>query len=135
MISPEFSPLSVFSFDNAMAALLPDATVQLLPGHVRQHPQAQWLVGIKPYTDNHSVHSQHWERHPCGDEMLTLLEGRLNLIVQAEDAQQHSQTLLAGQSVLIPQGCWHRLEVLTPGKLMFITPTTNSEHRHVHADD
>lgn len=120
----------IFSFENTMAALMPDAAAQLLEGHVRQHPNAQWLVGIKPYTDNQSVHSQHWERHPRGDELLTLLEGRLRLRLHT-DGTETTLPLEAGQSVRIPQGCWHRLEAVTPGKLMFITPTTDSEHRHV----
>lgn len=120
----------VFSFDQSVAGLMPDATAQVLAGHVRQHPSAQWLIGIKPYTDNSSLHSQHWERHPRGDEILTLLEGRLQLTLRAAGSDT-TLPLDAGQSVLIPQGCWHRLEALAPGRLMFITPTTDSEHRHV----
>lgn len=98
------SPPQIFSFEHAMAGLMPDATVRLLEGHVRQHATAQWLVGIKPYTDNQSVHSQHWERHPRGDEILTLLEGRLNLTLRT-DGEESTLPLEAGQSVRIPQGC------------------------------
>ena len=120
----------VFSFEHAMAGLMPDATVDLLPGHVRLHKAAQWMVGIKPYTDNQSIHSQYWERHPRGDEILTLLEGRLKLRFYV-DGGETTLPLNAGQSVRIPQGCWHRLEAIAPGKLMFITPTTDSEHCHI----
>jgi len=130
--SSESREVRAFSFEDAMVAFLPGAALQVLPGDQRQHPQAQWLMGIKPYTDDRSVHSQYWERHPCGDELLALLEGRLRLTLQA-NGQEVEQDVLAGQSVLIPRGCWHRLQALEPGRVMFVTPTANSEHRRVDA--
>jgi mannose-6-phosphate isomerase-like protein (cupin superfamily) len=34
-----------------------------------------------------------------------------------------------GQAFIVPRGCWHRLSVLEPGRLVFLTPTAGSERR------
>jgi mannose-6-phosphate isomerase-like protein (cupin superfamily) len=33
--------------------------------------------------------------------------------------------------LVVPRGCWHRLEAVQPGRLMFITPARGSEHEKV----
>ncbi len=121
------SPLP-FNLSQTLAALQADATVQLLPFHDRGRTRADWIVGVRAFTDSASVHGSHWERHPCGDEILTLLEGRLDVILE-DTPEPRRLTLQAHQSCVVPRGCWHRLEVTVPGRLLFITPTADSEHR------
>ncbi|MGE8546170.1 MAG: cupin domain-containing protein [Alcaligenes sp.] len=119
---------AAFTLSQTLAALQADATVQLLPFHERGRARADWLIGIRMFSDNASVHGSHWERHPRGDEILTLLEGCLHVILEGSQADTRL-TLQPNQSFVVPRGCWHRLEVAEPGRLLFITPTTGSEHR------
>jgi mannose-6-phosphate isomerase-like protein (cupin superfamily) len=122
------SHLTAFTLSETLATLQPDASVQLLPFNERGRAQANWIVGIRSFSGKASVHGSHWERHPRGDEILTLLEGGLEVILHSAQADKRL-TLHANESVVVPQGCWHRLEVTRPGRLLFITPSTDSEHR------
>ncbi|ETF02592.1 cupin [Advenella kashmirensis W13003] len=127
-----------------LIALNPGAAIACVPPHERSRVKAEWIVGIKAFSDQASVHGNHWERHPHGDEVLTVLEGELRIVpgigaAGADKADPNpyaidahpdkSWRLASGESAIVPQGCWHRLEVLQPGRLMFITPATDSEHQ------
>lgn len=74
----------------------------------------------------------HWERHPAGDEILTLLSGELELVLETVDGERRS-VLLPGQTFIVPRGVWHRGIVRKPGRLMFVTPGAGTEHRPVAA--
>ena len=61
-----------------------------------------------------------WERHPNGDEIVMVLEGRA-LVHLVESGEETQQLLEEGQLIVVPQNTWHRLE--TEGvKIMTITP-------------
>jgi mannose-6-phosphate isomerase-like protein (cupin superfamily) len=72
----------------------------------------------------------HWERHPAGDEILTLLSGELELVLDLPEGERRA-VLTAGQTFVVPRGIWHRGIVRQPGELMFITPGAGTEHRPV----
>jgi len=74
----------------------------------------------------------HWERHPAGEEILTLLSGELELVLEMPNGEQRA-VLQAGLSFVVPRGIWHRGIVRQPGELMFITPGAGTEHRPVGA--
>lgn len=69
-----------------------------------------------------------WERHPAGDEVVVQLSGRLTLI-QDSDGQGQRIELRAGQAAINPRGVWHTVDVLVPGRAVFITPGRGTEHR------
>jgi quercetin dioxygenase-like cupin family protein len=69
-----------------------------------------------------------WERHPAGDELVLLLEGRVDLI-QEIDGREVRTELRAGQAVINPPGVWHTADVHEPGRALFITPGAGTEHR------
>jgi mannose-6-phosphate isomerase-like protein (cupin superfamily) len=71
-----------------------------------------------------------WERHPAGDEILILLSGELELVLEMPDGEQRA-VLQAGETFVVPRGVWHRGIVRQPGQLMFITPGGGTEHRPV----
>jgi len=71
----------------------------------------------------------HWERHPAGEEILTLLSGELEIVLQTEAGER--AVLAAGQTLVIPAGVWHRGIVRQPGDLMFVTAGAGTEHRPV----
>jgi mannose-6-phosphate isomerase-like protein (cupin superfamily) len=71
-----------------------------------------------------------WERHPGGDEILILLSGELELVLETRAGERRTK-LKAGQSFVVPRGIWHRALVKKPGELLFITPGAGTEHRPV----
>ena len=72
----------------------------------------------------------HWERHPGGDEILTLLSGEMDIVLETRAGGRRTR-LKAGQTFVVPRGVWHRGIVRRPGELMFITPGAGTEHRPV----
>jgi mannose-6-phosphate isomerase-like protein (cupin superfamily) len=72
----------------------------------------------------------HWERHPAGDEILVLLSGELELVLDTERGEERA-SLKAGQAFIVPKAVWHRGIVKKPGQLMFLTPGAGTEHRPV----
>lgn len=72
----------------------------------------------------------HWERHPAGDEILTLLSGKLEIVLET-DVGERRATIEAGETFIVPRGLWHRGIVHKAGELMFITPGAGTEHRPV----
>lgn len=125
----------VFDLAGNLLALYADAQARHIPFHQRGATDAQWVVGIKPVSDAGTVHADHWERHPHGDEILCLLEGRVEIILSNDNAAERSVLLNAGQAFIVPRGSWHRLRVEQAGQLMFLTPSQGSEHRRVSAAD
>ncbi len=90
---------------------------------------ADWLIGLKSFSTNLSVHGDYWERHPKGDETLCLLTGKITLtLLNQGTATEQQIDLNAGQALIVPRGTWHRLSVHEPGQLLFITPVVGSEH-------
>ncbi|NQW50483.1 MAG: cupin domain-containing protein [Rhodospirillales bacterium] len=72
----------------------------------------------------------HWERHPAGDEILTLLSGEIELVLDTLGGEQRA-LLKPGQTFIVPRGIWHRAIVKEAGQLMFLTPGAGTEHRPV----
>lgn len=123
--------LTIFPLDGHLLALHPDALALAIPYHARGKSRADWIIGVKHVSDAQSVHGDHWERHPRGDETLCLLEGSIELVLQTDDGAERRIALQAGQACIVPRGTWHRLQVDVPGRLLFITPSIGSEHRKV----
>lgn len=68
------------------------------------------------------------ERHLDGDELIYLVSGRAEIVLEEESAER-SVKLEAGQAFVIPQGTWHRVLVLEPCEIVYVTPGPNGEHR------
>ncbi|WP_165608077.1 cupin domain-containing protein [Mycobacterium alsense] len=89
-----------------------------------------WTVAAFHVTDNDSVHSDIWERHPAGDEMLFLLSGAVTVHLRDQAGGEVATTSLpAGACRVVPAGKWHRLTVEEAGDLMVITARLNTEHQ------
>jgi len=84
------------------------------------------LMGIS----NQSADWDHWERHPAGEEVLTLLSGEMELVLDLPGGEQRT-LLVPGQTCVVPCGAWHRGIVRKPGQLLFVTPGAGTEHRPV----
>ena len=69
-------------------------------------------------------------RAAAGDEILTLLSGELELVLDVPGGEQRA-TIKPGETFIVPKGVWHRGIVRAPGRLMFITPGAGTEHKPV----
>lgn len=70
----------------------------------------------------------HWEMHPVGEELLILLSGAVDCVLE-KGGEERVVSLEAGQACLVPRGAWHRLRVREPGELVFVTYGEGTEHR------
>ncbi|MDJ0700064.1 MAG: cupin domain-containing protein [Woeseiaceae bacterium] len=67
------------------------------------------------------------ERHPDGDEVLYLVDGRARLVFT--DDPEPDVELEAGDMVVVPRGTWHRVEIIEPCHFVYLTPGLKNEVR------
>jgi mannose-6-phosphate isomerase-like protein (cupin superfamily) len=88
------------------------------------------VIGAKHADAPADFHADEWEMHPGGDEVLYLLAGALDVVLD-EPAGEQTFGLEGGQACLVPRGVWHRLVLRRPSDLLFITPARGTRHRAV----
>jgi len=69
----------------------------------------------------------HWEMHPHGDEILVLLSGSVDVILNTR--REQVVALRKQGSCIVPSGVWHRQLVHEPSEMIFITPGRETQHR------
>ena len=74
--------------------------------------------------------STEWEMHPEGDELLFLLSGAIDLILQSGEREQIVE-LRPGAACIVPRGVWHRAHIRRASKGLFITPGKGTQQRPV----
>jgi len=114
-------------------ALAHDGAVRDIGRLRRLRPDDGWLVGIKDAPDDAAVHGDVWERHPGGDELLYVLQGRVVLTLLDERDAPRDTLVGTWRSAVVPRGVWHRLHIACPARILFVTPGRGSEHRHAGA--
>jgi len=72
----------------------------------------------------------HWEMHPAGDEIVCLLSGAIDLILQEGECER-SLELRSRAAGIIPRGVWHRAIVHTPSDVLFITRGAGTQLRPI----
>ena len=82
------------------------------------------IFGVAAMSEN-SPHAG--ERHPDGDEILYLISGRVRIVLLESDDDDIE--LSAGDGLLVPKGVWHRVDILEPSRIVYLTPGPNGEHR------
>lgn len=72
----------------------------------------------------------HWEMHPEGEELVVLLSGALDLVLD-DGKRQWRVPLRPGErsTWLNRRGVWHRAEVHEPSELLFVTAGRGTQHR------
>ena len=75
-----------------------------------------------------SADMDHWEMHPEGNEVLYVVSGAMDLVIE-EGSGDRTIALTAGTACLIPQGAWHRQIVRAPGRYLAITYGRGTQHR------
>jgi len=80
--------------------------------------------GVATMTEN-SPHEG--ERHPDGDEVLYLIAGRVRVVFvegEHDDVNVHP-----GEGLIVPKGIWHRVDILEPSEIVYLTPGPNNQYR------
>ena len=72
------------------------------------------------------------ERHPDGDEVLYLISGRVRVVFI--DSAEEDIDVRPGDGLVVPKGMWHRVDILEPSQIVYLTPGPNNEYRPL-ADD
>lgn len=72
-----------------------------------------------------------WERHPAGEELVLLLTGACDLLLEGETSEQRIRLERVGDYVLVPKNVWHTARTDRPTRLLFLTPGLGTEHRPI----
>lgn len=72
-----------------------------------------------------------WERHPSGDEIVQILNGKATVTVLVGD-DRHELEMSAGMLTVVPKGCWHRFDAPNGVTVMTTTPPPTD---HSSAED
>ncbi len=103
--------------------------VNVTPSFWRATEQRDGLVvGAFDFASPRDLHSSTQEMHPVADEVLLLVSGALDVVLEDGDAQR-TIALKAGQAAIVPRGVWHHLEMREPGRLVFINSRTGMQSR------
>lgn len=116
----EFDTINLF---DRGVRILPDG--QLLTEDRRmQGGMEGWTVATFHVETGADVHSDTWEVHPAGDELVTVPTGSVRIYLKPENksAPAESVHLTTGHAYIVPGGRRHRLELDQPSDLMSIGP-------------
>lgn len=69
-----------------------------------------------------------WEVHPAGDEIVVLLSGAVDLVLDEPEGERSIQLRGRGTAI-VPRGVWHTANVLAPSTALHITRGEGTQHR------
>ncbi len=69
-----------------------------------------------------------WEMHPAGDELVCVLKGEFELVLEFKDGEKKLR-LKEGETAIVPKGVWHRALVQSPARALHFTPGEGTIHR------
>jgi hypothetical protein len=117
------------------AHLIEDGSVSLLPISEAfwpevmrgEHPELEQgrLVSCFDFSKNWTS----WERHPHGEELVILLRGQVQLLLEHGDGVERVRLTGPGQFVSIPRDTWHTVHTEVPCSMLFVTHGRGTEHR------
>ena len=81
-------------------------------------------MAVFPYTEDWD----HAEMHPAGDEVVFLLSGSVDLVLDVDGGEQVVE-LRGRTGCLVPRGVWHHAIVHTESEVLHITPGEGTQHR------
>lgn len=88
------------------------------------HIGSGWLVAAFPATADWTS----WEMHPHADEVVHVSSGQLVMTLD-RDGNHESITVGGGETVIVPAGVWHTVDVEQPGAILTITHGHGTDHR------
>jgi len=87
-------------------------------------------IGVVTMAEN-SPHGG--EMHPDGDEVLYLISGHVRVTVETDPVQELD--MWPGDGVVVPKGMWHRVDILEPCQIVYVTPGPNGQYRPLAVAD
>jgi mannose-6-phosphate isomerase-like protein (cupin superfamily) len=122
-------PLDLFTthFDvidggaNIALPVTPAFWSDLIEGRTRIHGRLLGATRLEPQ-------ATHWEIHPEGDELLYLLSGAVDIILE-EPGGERVVTLGSRSGCVVPKGTWHRFVIHAASDLLFLTWGEGTTHR------
>ena len=72
------------------------------------------------------------EMHPDGDEVLYLVSGRARVVFL--DDSSDDVEMQPGEGLVVPRGVWHRVDILEPCRIVYLTPGPNNRFRPLASD-
>jgi len=96
------------------------------PGAALVANGAGWLTAVYRFERDTPT----WEMHPAGDEVLVLLSGAIDVVLEVAGTNRLVE-LRERAACLVPRGTWHRQVVRTPGHELAITYGKGTQHRPV----
>ena len=85
---------------------------------------AGWLTAVYHFERDTPT----WEMHPAGDEVLVLLSGAIDIVLEVNGAHRIVE-LKEGSTCLVPRGTWHKQVVRVPGHELALTYGKGTRHR------
>jgi oxalate decarboxylase/phosphoglucose isomerase-like protein (cupin superfamily) len=70
-----------------------------------------------------------WEIHPHGDEIVVLLSGAAEFVLDEAGGHRRVRLATAGQYVIVPKATWHTAKIAQPATLLFVTPGEGTQNR------
>lgn len=72
-----------------------------------------------------------WECHPAGEEVVMLLAGSAELLLEEVGGKRVVELRASGDFVLVPRGIWHTARTSVATTMLFLTPGAGTIHRPV----
>jgi mannose-6-phosphate isomerase-like protein (cupin superfamily) len=69
-----------------------------------------------------------WEIHPAGDEILVLLKGEAEFLLELPEGVRRVH-VKEGECCVVPKGVWHTADIRKPCRLLALTPGKGTDHR------
>ncbi|MCA9648749.1 MAG: hypothetical protein H6712_13660 [Myxococcales bacterium] len=73
----------------------------------------------------------HWEMHPEGEEIVVLLSGAVDLVLDDGEREWTVELRPEAGTWINRRGVWHRAIVHEPSEMLFITAGRGTQHRPV----
>ena len=124
--------MTTFDLAATVAGLYRDGTSDVIDPPAGKPVRIDGFTVRAPFMKRSAPHRG--EIHPDGDELLYLVSGAIDVVVETGGTQdsigeEHVTRVEPGQAFIVPRGLWHRVEVREPSRLVHITPGPGDGHR------
>lgn len=126
-------PATPFDLHRTYVHLQPDGRATPIP------VDDQFWATIATRTELHDGHLvtrgrstedwPHWEMHPEGEELVVLLSGAVDLVLDDGTREWTVELRPESSTWINPRGVWHRAIVHEPSELLFVTAGRGTQHR------